>query len=211
MTEFGEVWEEADRRYQTALTPRVRKCTVTAAASPFSYSLDLPGEAGADRAGVPSISPIVPIVGDLVRVELVADEPCIVGVYGRGPIRQQDGTAGTAGTSSTSYITSGSTGDVITQDMVAGQQVWVTVRARAWCSPSGSGLAARMTFKVTGADTYGPNDEDGVEQDDVISNTVHSRTLYTAATTGPRDLTLVYKAVGTTTANFVSRRIIVEE
>jgi hypothetical protein len=210
MTEFGEVWEEADRRYQTALTPRVRKCTVTAAASPFSYSIQLPGETD-DRDQVSSISPIVPIVGDLVRVELVADEPCIVGVYGRGPIRQQDGTAGTAGTSSTSYITSGSTGDVITQDMVAGQQVWVTVRARAWCSPSGSGLAARMTFKVTGADTYGPNDEDGVEQDDVISNTVHSRTLYTAATTGPRDLTLVYKAVGTTTANFVSRRIIVEE
>jgi hypothetical protein len=210
MTEFGEVWEEADRRYQTALTPRVRKALITAAASPFSYSIQLPGETD-DRDQVSSISPIVPLVGDLVRVELVADEPCIVGVYGRGPIRQQDGTAGTAGTSSTTYITSGSTGDVIDQAMVAGQSVWVTVRARSWCSPSGSGLAARMSFKVTGADTYGPNDEDGVEHDDAISNTVHSRTLYTAATTGTHTFTLVYKAVGTTTANFVSRRITVEE
>jgi hypothetical protein len=83
---FEAFFAELDRRYNLHLVPRVRVGTVAAAASPVSYSLTLPGETTA-RTGVPSVSPVCPRVGQLVRVEMVADQPVIVDVLG-GPVIQ---------------------------------------------------------------------------------------------------------------------------
>jgi hypothetical protein len=208
--ELEGFWREADRRYAQTQTPRIRKAAVTAAASPFSYSVLFPGETD-DRSGVGRVSAVTPLKGDDVWVGLVEDEPTIVAVLNRGKINQQDSNTAVAGTASATFITSGSVSDVITQDLVAGQIVRVTVRARAWHTVAGSGHGAVLSFKVTGASTYGPFDDDGAENDDTVSTTITSTTLYTADNTGSHDIALVYRAIGGATANFVQRRITVIE
>lgn len=79
--DFEAFYAELDRRYGLSLVPRVRIGTVTAVATPTSCSLTLPGETTA-RAGVPIACPAAPAVGQLVRVELVADHPVVVDVIG---------------------------------------------------------------------------------------------------------------------------------
>lgn len=113
MDDFELFWREADRRY-AAKGSRVRIGEVTNAVSVLSYSVQFPGES-TDRSGVPSVVAVAPQVGQLVRVELVGDDPVIVDVLG-GPA-MQSGTAsftlaGGAGTFPSGTVAAADTGTV---------------------------------------------------------------------------------------------------
>lgn len=209
MNELEGFWAEVDRRYATELVAKVRKATVTAAASPTSYTVQFPGETSG-RDGVPSVSPVVPQVGDIVRVELVGDEPCIVGVYGGPPAPLAADTAATVTTSSTSYVGL-SGGPAVTLDLVAGQTVTVTVYARLSVTSGGLGHQAAMAWAVSGADTVAAADADAVECQSTLLVPGQKSGLYTAVTTGSHTVTAQYKtAAGADTATFVNRRLLVE-
>lgn len=208
MDDFEAFFRELDRRYATSLTPRVRKATVTAAASPSSYSILLPGET-IDRASVPSVSPIVPQVGDQVRLELVGDEPCIVGVYAPQAQRVSADVATLQTTTSTSYTNLTTAGPAATVNLVAGQSALITVSARMFVSAVGA-TQANMAFDVTGVESLAAADVNAAEQTDSQSATVTRPTVYTAAVTGAHTFTAKYKVIGAITGSFLNRRIVVE-
>lgn len=205
-----EYWREHDRRYaRLAGAERIRYGTVTAAASPFSYSITLPGETIA-RTGVPRVSSVAPVIGDKVRVSMANDEPEILDVVGRGRLRVSTDTLPSATTSSATYIVSGAGTDALTLNLVAGQVVQVTVTARLSHS-AGAGHGAVMSFRVTGSTTYGPIDDDSIESDSAEGSTCSRTTLFTATATGSHTVTLMYKAINGATAVFVTRRLMVVE
>jgi len=91
MNEIETLWTRLRSEFSTALVAKIRKATVTAALNVSSFSILLPGEVN-DRDGVLSVSPVVPQVGDMVRLQLVGDEPIIVAVEQRD--FRQTGTTG---------------------------------------------------------------------------------------------------------------------
>lgn len=207
-----EAWLRAfDARYLMALVPRVRIGIVTGAVSPLSYSVRLPGESG-DRDGVPTVSAITPQVGDGVRLELVGDPPApvIVDVVGRRPLRQSTSTSALAQTGSATYIVSGAGTDQLAIDLISGQLVRVTISAKM-SHTLDTGHGAVMSFRVTGATAYGPNDDDGCEQDNIGGATCTRTTHFTPTATGTHTFTLMYKAINGANANFSQRRLMVED
>lgn len=209
MEAFESFWREADRRYSNQLVPKIRKAVVTAAASPFSYSVQLPGET-IDRSGVSRVSAVTPRVGDEVRLGIVGDQPMILDVIGRGRLKLTTQTSVNASTGSATYIVSGVGTDTITTDLVAGQVVSVIIGAKM-AHTLDTGHAAVLSFRVTGASTYGPLDDDGCEQDNIGGVTCERTTIYTADNTGSHVFTLMYKAINGATANFFQRRLSIVE
>jgi hypothetical protein len=207
--DFEAFYAELDRRYGLSLVPRVRIGTITAVASATSCSLTLPGETTA-RAGVPVVCPVVPAVGQLVRVELVADHPVVVDVLGGGRtvVYQADVATGQT-TASTTYVDLTTTGPTVTVPMLAGETVLVCVSFRG-NNASGAGHAALMSFAVSGANTVAAQDADGAENDDLVTATITRWGTFTGAAAGDNVFTAKYKTIASGTSTFASRRLIVQ-
>jgi hypothetical protein len=205
--ELETFFRELDRRYSLQLIPRVRIATITDAASPTSYSLTFPGEVDS-RSGVPSVSAVVPQVGQLVRVALVGDDPVITEVLGGAPILLQASISANESTTSTSYTNVATTGPTVTTDLVAGQSVLVHISSRASIS-TGVGHGAVMSFSVSGVESLSAIDDNSVEIDDSAGATMTKSTIYTAGVTGSHTFQAKYKQINGGTALFADRRIIV--
>jgi hypothetical protein len=146
--DFDTFFAELDRRYALSLVPRVRIGTVTAVASPTSCSLTLPGETTA-KTGVPIVTPVVPAVGQLVRVELVADHPVVVDVLGGSQsgddmveFKIPSGSTDTG--SSTSYTTWLTLGNVDVPEGITSARYQVNVSG-VFAVTASQGLVARLT------------------------------------------------------------------
>jgi hypothetical protein len=126
---------------------------------------------------------------------------------------QADVFSGSFSTASTTYTDlatpSSSPGPAVTVLMAAGQTVKVTVSARSWVSAVGA-TQANMAWAVSGAETRAAQDADATEQTDAQSGTMSKSGLYTAGVAGSRTITAKYKVIGATSANFTSRRLLVE-
>lgn len=208
--EYESLWREADRRYSLALLPRVRLATITDAVSPSSYSILLPGE-GTARTAVPSVSAVIPQVGQLVRLELVGDDPVIVDVLG-GLLRRLTADVTTSqSSSSTSYVDLATTGPAVTCDLVAGQSVLVAVSCRSSVSPTSTTFQAQMSFAVSGVESLTASDANAAENTNTASLTVSRSTVYTAAVTGSHTFTSKYRVINATTGTWLNRRIVVTD
>lgn len=146
--DFEAFYAELDRRYGLSLVPRVRIGTVTAVASPTSCSLTLPGET-TPRSGVPIVTPVVPAVGQLVRVELVADHPAVVDVLGgslSGDTLVEFKPAGSTDTgSSASFATWINLGTVTVPAGFTAARYAVTISGVYAITASPTGLGLRLT------------------------------------------------------------------
>lgn len=206
--DFAAFYAELDRRYGLSLVPRVRIGTVTAVASATSCSVTLPGETTA-RSGVPVVTPVVPSVGQLVRVELVADHPAVVDVLGGRVAWYQDDVTASQSTASVTYTALTTAGPAVTVPVLAaGETVAVTVSYTGG-NAAGAGHASLMSFAVSGVDTVAANDLDGAENDDSVSATITRLGTYTAATTGTHTFTAQYKTIASGTSTFKNRRLTV--
>lgn len=208
MDEIESLFRMFDTKYRLPLVQRVRQGVVTAAASPNSYSITLPGDT-APTTGVPSVSAVVPQVTNVVRVAMVADQPVIVGVVGGvRPLLSADVTTNQT-TSTTTYTDLATTGPAVTLDLVAGQTVLVTVQCRSAVSPTSTTFQANMSFAVSGVESLAAADANAAENTDTASATVTRSTPYTAAVTGSHTFTAKYRVLNATTGNWLNRRIIV--
>lgn len=208
--EMERLYAELDRRYGLHLIPRVRLAVVTDAASPTSYSITLPGET-TPRSGVPSVSPIVPQVGDLVRVELVGDQPVIVNTLVRHPPVSADVNAACTATAQTfGAPATGTAGPAVTVDLVAGQTCMVSIYCRISNSVNGAGHQASMSFATTGASgTVAAVAANAIETQSSTATPGYKATPFLATGTGSHTFTSQYlTAVGGETGTFNQRRII---
>lgn len=205
MDDYEQLYTQLEEKFGLSLIPVVRRCSITNAVNTNSYTIRYPD--GGLRDQVESCSATVPLIGDSVRVELINGRPIITDVIGRGLISEMDGTDGNAVTGSATYISSGSTGDTIDVEMVTGQSVWVQVAAGKCAHTLGAGHGALMSFKVTGVETYGPNDKDGFEVDNLDWVEAQRLTKFTATANGTHTFTLQYRAINGGNASFWFRRL----
>jgi hypothetical protein len=201
-------FELLEKKYGFSLKPTIRRCTITDAVDTNSYTVKYPDDT--ERDEVECVAGVVPQIGYAVKVEQLDGYPTIVDVIGHGPIREQNGTSANANTGSATFVSSGLSSDLITLPLIKNQIVKVTVTAKM-SHTADFGHGAVMSYKVTGATTYGPNDDDGIEQDNVGNATCSRSTFFTAGATGSHTFTLQYRALSGLTANFYQREIMVEE
>lgn len=201
-------FNQLNRMYRLELVEKIRLGVIVAAASPSSYTVQWPG--GEQTAKVPRVSAVVPQIDDLVRVSLVGDQPVIVDVLNRRRIKETTITSAGASTSSATFVVGGVGTDSITLDLIDGQTVLVTVTAKM-SHTLDAGHGAVMSYRVTGATTFGPNDDDGIEQDNVGGATCSRTTIFTATGTGAHTFTLMYRAINGATANFSQRQLLIVE
>jgi hypothetical protein len=213
MDEYEGFFRELDRRYSLSLVPRIRIGTVTAVTSPTLYSVIFPGETTA-RDNVPSVSVIAPQVSQLVRIELVGDDPVIVDVVGVVPISAaifEESTVVTSqGTTSTSYTNLATAGPAVTVSLIDGQKVEVGVYAKVVISSGGPGHEASMSYEVTGASgTFAAVDDDAIQSQNELWVPGARSSVFTATDSGSHTFTAKYKSTSGDTATFFNRRIIV--
>lgn len=210
---YEALFAELDRRYNLHLIPRVRVGKVTAAESVFRYSILLPGETVA-RDDVPCTSAVVPQVGQLVRVELVADQPVIVDVVVHNALVGSATITGTATATSTTFAdpATGGAGPAFTMPLVNGQLCVVTVFARIHNSVGGSGHQAAMSFSVDApSGTITAVDADAIESQNTLAGPGQKSTVFAAAETGDFTFRVKYKTfLGGETATFAGRRLVVD-
>lgn len=206
MDEFETLFEEFDRRYALGMVERIRRATIAEALSVNSYTITWPG--GEQRDQVPCVAGIVPQVGDVVRVSLVANFPTIVDCLTSHPPVLSD-AAPTVTTTSGSYVALGGGTPQVTLDLVAGQTVEVVITARLSSSTAG-GFAAVMSFAVFGVESNSPSDADSIESNLAQGVTATKTSVYVATVTGEHTFAARYRVINAVTGTYSDRRILVK-
>lgn len=111
-------------------------------------------------------------------------------------------------TTSTSYVDLTTAGPAVTETLVTGQKVLVTVSCRADNSAGTSTSASNMSFAVSGASTLAAADANAAEITGICGAGTTTRvSLFTAQATGSTVFTAKYRVINTGTSTWWDRRI----